>query len=231
MLMDDAIEAILNQDAELSQLADQLIKAANDEGGVDNITVVLAKVINGRSEAPFVNPGAEKKKKKRDMPYIILLIALIAIGCGYYWYNKKTQVEKPASTGTPGLSGEPDSVRKSNRVTHTRVDTDQLKNSGTLVKKNAKSTQGLNRAAKTIANKLRQDSIRANGHNGATGTGGGATHPRNSHNEHSVIPGDPNLPIKPDTVKSNQNKSPGNGSTQTTRRREYYRSKARRPKP
>lgn len=43
MLSDDEIETILGQKIELAQIAEQMIARANEEGGLDNIAVVIAE--------------------------------------------------------------------------------------------------------------------------------------------------------------------------------------------
>ena len=43
MLDDEVIGEIMSADGPLTQIADELIAEANDEGGPDNITVVLVR--------------------------------------------------------------------------------------------------------------------------------------------------------------------------------------------
>jgi PPM family protein phosphatase len=44
MLKDDTIQHIVMTERDLDRAVDKLISAANEEGGVDNISVVLARV-------------------------------------------------------------------------------------------------------------------------------------------------------------------------------------------
>jgi protein phosphatase len=44
MLKDDTIQHILMTERDLDRAVDRLISAANEEGGVDNISVVLARI-------------------------------------------------------------------------------------------------------------------------------------------------------------------------------------------
>ncbi|MGZ5143066.1 MAG: protein phosphatase, partial [Burkholderiales bacterium] len=48
MLTDEQIrEALISFGAQIQQAAEQLIKQANEQGGVDNISVILVRVVRG----------------------------------------------------------------------------------------------------------------------------------------------------------------------------------------
>ena len=47
MLTDEEITHLLNQETDLNQAAEALIQAANQAGGKDNISVILAEIERG----------------------------------------------------------------------------------------------------------------------------------------------------------------------------------------
>jgi protein phosphatase len=95
MISEQVITSVLDQSKSLAAATRALVKAANEAGGRDNITVVLARV--GTSVAPLsqVRPGAlrpkaggaAQAKKRRGSPKVvagiaaaILLLVLLAAG-------------------------------------------------------------------------------------------------------------------------------------------------------
>lgn len=104
MLRDATIEAIMSTSVSgLSATADALIQAANDEGGHDNITVLLAKVGGGNaanneiivqkqvqhepdSEQPQIKPSSTKGN---PFKIISLLLLLLLLGGTGYVFRKK----------------------------------------------------------------------------------------------------------------------------------------------
>ena len=105
MLRDNEIEEALQEKIELSASGEQLISMANKEGGHDNITVILSKVISGLSAGPVVDnkaiPGIKpaKKKKGNAILYSLLVIALLA--AGYIAFTKFKKPAEPAITTAP----------------------------------------------------------------------------------------------------------------------------------
>lgn len=94
MITNAEIEAILrsNQD-DLRTCCDKLIEAANEAGGGDNITVVLAKVIQGQAPSSDDKPkrfdGTKKRKQLRRLLFIIAALLLLVISFTIYamWYR------------------------------------------------------------------------------------------------------------------------------------------------
>lgn len=95
MLQDAEIEALLAMHADsLSQCAERIVEAANQAGGIDNITVLLGKVVSGAgpakqpagTEAATLDPFAQatlksnKKKGRRRVLIIPVLLLLLTMG-------------------------------------------------------------------------------------------------------------------------------------------------------
>lgn len=109
---------ILAQEIALPQMANQLIAAANEAGGFDNVTVVLVKNENAslhheatkpiksitEKKAPeaqslsSVNEKAKKEMNKSRFPFLLLLAIVFLIGIGYiiflYMQRYNSQEEK-----------------------------------------------------------------------------------------------------------------------------------------
>lgn len=73
MVSDHAIEAIMRRQTDPQHCADELVQAALENGGADNVTVIVADV------AGFTEARESKKARKSRVLYIGLAIALIAI--------------------------------------------------------------------------------------------------------------------------------------------------------
>jgi serine/threonine protein phosphatase PrpC len=92
MLWDDEIAKIIKENDGLPQTAERLIGAANNEGGLDNITVLMAKVVSGAETAPadpqnaqtLNNDTGEVGKKKPGKVWYAILIAVIIAVAGYF---------------------------------------------------------------------------------------------------------------------------------------------------
>lgn len=105
MVRDERIESILVENKILSDSAEMLIQEANNEGGHDNITVLLAKVISGANvpdqkkdveinDSTIRKHPAVKKLKKTNRLLLFALL-VVAIGAMAYFivpfYNSKKQ--------------------------------------------------------------------------------------------------------------------------------------------
>ena len=73
MVSDHAIEAIMKRQADPQRCADELVQAALENGGADNVTVIVADV------AGFTEAREKKRARKSRAFYIGLAIALVAI--------------------------------------------------------------------------------------------------------------------------------------------------------
>ena len=95
MLQDAEIERLLaTHTGSLAQCAENIVEAANQAGGVDNITVIMAKVISGAGAVkaatvtsdttldPFAQTTLENKKKKKKT-WIIIPVLLLLITMGF----------------------------------------------------------------------------------------------------------------------------------------------------
>ncbi len=106
MLPDTEIESLITScSANLSQCAEKIVAAANDAGGVDNITILLSKVMAGASKPPppdttdatTLNPFAKNtlpnKKRRGNNRWIALLAVLILLTTAFFvapLFNKQT---------------------------------------------------------------------------------------------------------------------------------------------
>ncbi len=123
MIPSSAIISILNNGADLKTRATQLIAAANEAGGKDNVTVVLvyndklpakleiakplvaAKnndhdtvVLNTTAEKSEINlsePVVNTKKKKSSMPGWLLFFILLIAAAAWFWFNSKQNSREP----------------------------------------------------------------------------------------------------------------------------------------
>lgn len=73
MVSDHAIQAIMKRQSDPQRCADELVQAALENGGADNVTVIVADV------AGFTEAREKKKARKSRAFYIGLAIALVAI--------------------------------------------------------------------------------------------------------------------------------------------------------
>lgn len=105
MVTDAEIERVVsNNRMTLQQKAEKLVKMANDAGGFDNITVELVQfgtsdAVGATSGTLFETPeGINKTKRKSHTMFYsiicILLLAVLALGGGYYYKTYKKAGEK-----------------------------------------------------------------------------------------------------------------------------------------
>lgn len=113
MINNEAISAILNSDVALEEKGTQLIKAANDAGGNDNITVVIVQNKNKSQpleatrpqekkqnhstsnlpdiKAPISNPIHKPKKRNGTIFFLIFLVLGLGALSGWLWFQKANQ--------------------------------------------------------------------------------------------------------------------------------------------
>lgn len=123
MITQDQIRGILDQDLTLDEQVAELIRLANEQGGNDNITVVLAtnatpasgravppvqKAVSKPVSAPPASPDAvstQSKPAKRSMLVDWILLGLFTVGgiAGLVWYNNQPSGESE-STALPVTS-------------------------------------------------------------------------------------------------------------------------------
>jgi PPM family protein phosphatase len=104
----------------LSQCAEKIVAAANDAGGVDNITILLSKVMSGAAKPPppdatdptTLNPFAKNtlpnKKNRGNNRWGVLLAALVLVTTAFFvapMFSK--HVEPAAKPAAPGASATP----------------------------------------------------------------------------------------------------------------------------
>jgi len=82
MLQDGKIEEIVTAGGGLSTVADRLIEEAKAAGGLDNITVILAKVVSG-AWATGAEPLTGQRRKKKARALIYSLVALLVVGATF----------------------------------------------------------------------------------------------------------------------------------------------------
>jgi serine/threonine protein phosphatase PrpC len=82
MLQDGKIEEIVTAGGGLSIVADRLIEEAKAAGGLDNITVILARVVSG-AWATGVEPQNGRRRKKKARALIYSLVALLVVGATF----------------------------------------------------------------------------------------------------------------------------------------------------
>ena len=82
MLQDGKIEEVVTAGGGLSTVADRLIEEAKAAGGLDNITVILARVVRG-AWATGVEPLGGRRKKKKARALIYSLVALLVVGATF----------------------------------------------------------------------------------------------------------------------------------------------------
>ena len=114
MLLDREISAIFAQSDDISINCTQLIEAANQAGGEDNITVVLFEMVSISYLEPLTPPqsavsSASQNTKPRSHWLLWIIIAvLLAIGIGLlWWYQQPKQTALSVALPPPM---QPDSV-------------------------------------------------------------------------------------------------------------------------
>lgn len=83
MLQDGKIEEIITAGGGLSSVADHLIEEAKAAGGLDNVTVILARVVGGAWATGGELPG-DRRRKKKARGLIYGLVALIVLGATFF---------------------------------------------------------------------------------------------------------------------------------------------------
>ncbi len=67
----------------------KLISLANERGGNDNVTVLVIKIIDEKSEENLIKPAPVVKKKKSWLPITVLLLVIILIAVFVLIYQKE----------------------------------------------------------------------------------------------------------------------------------------------
>jgi PPM family protein phosphatase len=136
MLPDTEIENLItNCSANLSQCAEKIVAAANDAGGVDNITVLLSKVMAGAADKPprpdganvsdptTLNPFAKNtlpnKKRRGNNRWGVLLAALVLLTTAFFvapMFNK--HAGSAAKSTTPATPAKKDTLPKKDSTTN-----------------------------------------------------------------------------------------------------------------
>lgn len=83
MLQDVKIEEIITAGGGLAAVADRLIEEAKAAGGLDNVTVILAKVVGG-AWATGAEPLEDRRRKKKARRLIYSLVALLVLGATFF---------------------------------------------------------------------------------------------------------------------------------------------------
>ncbi len=102
MVKNDGIATIISRsDLSLQQKAETLVEAANEAGGVDNITVQLVEFAGSFSAVDKERKLKQEIKKNKSITYLLAAITiLIVVGGGIAWYltsagnNKKDSESK-----------------------------------------------------------------------------------------------------------------------------------------
>lgn len=97
MISDSKISSILSLDVDLETMATKLITSANDNGGLDNITVILVKCENGnfayqtQTQSNKKLPIATESKSRKPLASYLFNALLVLLIIGGLWYNNKSQ--------------------------------------------------------------------------------------------------------------------------------------------
>lgn len=122
MLQDGRIEEIItagNSDLapgnSLSSIADRLIEEAKTAGGLDNITVILAKIVSGASSQPdagVTEGGLQrvKKKKVKRLQLVYGLLVLVVLGATFF--GGSSLLKGMRQQGAPTGHAKPDTLKK-----------------------------------------------------------------------------------------------------------------------
>jgi serine/threonine protein phosphatase PrpC len=118
----------------LAQCAEKIVAAANDAGGVDNITILLSKVMSGAAKPPppdstdatTLNPFAKntlpnkKRRGKGNNRWGILLAVLVLLTTAFFvapMFNKHAEpAAKPATPAKKDSSAKKDSLPKKDSI-------------------------------------------------------------------------------------------------------------------
>jgi protein phosphatase len=101
MLSDDQIAQYLEQkDVNPAELTEQLIQAANNAGGNDNITVLIADISEANVSIIHqegTNNPLMTKKKSLNLSWILAILFIIIAAAGIYFYSKHEKESDMAS--------------------------------------------------------------------------------------------------------------------------------------
>ncbi len=127
MIEDHTIESILQSpNEELALCIDKLIKAANDAGGNDNITVVVNRVVKGHTSPSndnggnntLPNPRFQTRKKTSTAMWVALGMTFASVGLAVWYYPElqKKWETKPINTPPPSPAKRTDTVVTPNDI-------------------------------------------------------------------------------------------------------------------
>jgi serine/threonine protein phosphatase PrpC len=163
MLLDSEITKILNQSDDITTNSRQLIEAANNAGGEDNITVVMYELVEVGEPEAIENSKKSRntytdQKPSKSWVWILLLL-LVTAGLSYWWWSEnQTQAPNttPADT-TNGRAAMADTGFMTNPSEVVVTDTQQFQNKPQVIdneknipqlkqdKRNAEEQQRVNR--------------------------------------------------------------------------------------
>jgi hypothetical protein len=119
MLQDAEIEALLAVNAgNLAQCAERIVEAANQAGGIDNITVLLGKVVSGAGIVeqqagmgattldPFAQATLKVHKRKGRNRWLIIPVLLLLLTMGFLVAPMIGRRQPATPSGTPA-TGKP----------------------------------------------------------------------------------------------------------------------------
>jgi serine/threonine protein phosphatase PrpC len=107
MLKDTEIEALMAAGAgHLAQCADKIVAAANDAGGIDNITVLLSKIVAGASTSVQQTSLPRKKSSAKATGYVIIALLLL-LTMGFFVAPMFIRHQSPVVTPAPPVKGPP----------------------------------------------------------------------------------------------------------------------------
>ena len=92
---DEAIAAVLRDEADPDDAADRLVELANAAGGDDNVTVIVidpdALAPVAATETATTTPGPARSRRRRTAELVVLLVLVVAIillaVAGWLWYG------------------------------------------------------------------------------------------------------------------------------------------------
>jgi PPM family protein phosphatase len=90
MLRDNEIRHILQGQDTLANQANELINAALDKGGKDNVTLTIIRIEEspfGETNSSFSKENDHKQKKRNKSFYVLLIVCLVVIGGLFYLFS------------------------------------------------------------------------------------------------------------------------------------------------
>lgn len=110
MLTDAQIEEIVRSGKDnIAQCTDDLIGKANEAGGVDNITVILSKVLEGpvltKEDNPVLPDPKKKKKRSRLFAFVALFsfFVLAAFAVPLIFFRDHPVIKRPVTDSTKNV--------------------------------------------------------------------------------------------------------------------------------